>query len=169
MGSNNRWNQATVLSISERLRQIRAKTGALTRAAVVEDARPEGSPLHQYFEWDDTAAAEAWRLNQAGEMIAKVQVVIDTSQGARPMRQWLHVEVDNVPQYQHVEEIRRDPELTAQVLAAAKSDLDGWAARYEVYKEFFAHVEEVRKISKRLPQTPPKKSKTSTKGPRRKK
>lgn len=41
---------------------------------VVDAARPEGSPLHHYFEWDDRRAAEGFRQLQAGRMTRAIQV-----------------------------------------------------------------------------------------------
>lgn len=41
---------------------------------VVDAARPEGSPLHRYFEWDDRRAAEGFRQLQAGRMTRAICV-----------------------------------------------------------------------------------------------
>jgi hypothetical protein len=41
---------------------------------VVEEASDDESPLHQYFEWDDTEAAHAYRLQQARGLIRRMTV-----------------------------------------------------------------------------------------------
>lgn len=53
-----------------------APDGVLTPAAVVDAARDESHPLHDRFEWDDSKAAEAHRLNQARVLIRSVRVVV---------------------------------------------------------------------------------------------
>src|SRR3954451_3006050 len=41
---------------------------------IVEAARPEASPLHRYFEWNDQRAAEGFRQMQAGRMARTIRV-----------------------------------------------------------------------------------------------
>lgn len=44
----------------------------LTPKNLVEEARPEDSPLHPEFDWDDTVAAEKWREEQARQVIKTI-------------------------------------------------------------------------------------------------
>lgn len=53
--------------------------GRLTPEAVVEDARDEHSPLHDFFEWDDSEASHQYRLWQARTVIKSVNLVTVTS------------------------------------------------------------------------------------------
>ena len=53
------------------LERIRKKFG-LTPRNVVEQSRPDDSPLHGCFEWDDSAAAERYREGQARTIIRAV-------------------------------------------------------------------------------------------------
>lgn len=59
-------------AIQDRLRQINDERGDMTPALVVEDARDPDSPLHDQFDWSDTAAACKWRLHQARCLIRTV-------------------------------------------------------------------------------------------------
>ena len=45
------------------------KTGNLTPQELIEKARSEDSPLHKYFEWDDTIAGGRYRLLQAAKYL----------------------------------------------------------------------------------------------------
>jgi hypothetical protein len=60
--------------VSELQRVAQSHDGFLNARAVLDAARPEGSLLHGYFDWDDTAAAERWRLTQAGNLVRRVRV-----------------------------------------------------------------------------------------------
>jgi hypothetical protein len=51
----------------------------LTPAAVVEAARPARSPLHDYFNWDDRAAAASYREEQARNLIQSYRYVVTTT------------------------------------------------------------------------------------------
>lgn len=46
----------------EHLRLIQSKEGRLDPREVLRDARNANSPLHDLFEWDDSAAADAYRM-----------------------------------------------------------------------------------------------------------
>ena len=50
---------------------------AIDAPIVVEKARNKKSVLHSYFEWDDSAAAEEYRLVQARELIRSLVVVVE--------------------------------------------------------------------------------------------
>lgn len=63
------------------LAEIEAKSGNLTAFNVVDAARPKRSPLHGAFEWDNTVAAESWRLEQARSMIKSIEIVTIDDQG----------------------------------------------------------------------------------------
>lgn len=69
-------NQEEVRSELER---IANEDGSLTPEMVVQAARDESSPLHDYFQWDSKIAAHAWRLEQARSLIRSVHVVITTT------------------------------------------------------------------------------------------
>lgn len=53
-----------------------ASGGRLTPQAVLEEAESAESPLHGWFEWDDTVAAAAYRLDQARDLIRSVEVTL---------------------------------------------------------------------------------------------
>jgi len=50
--------------------------GRITPKQVLETAKDKKSPLHSYFEWDDTEAAYKWRIEQARELIRRVKIEI---------------------------------------------------------------------------------------------
>lgn len=59
--------------VAKRLRELE-REGRLRPADVVDAARPADSPLHSHFEWDDGAAAERYRLNQARTLIRSITI-----------------------------------------------------------------------------------------------
>lgn len=56
------------------LTRIYEANGELTPQAVVDDARPVKSELHNRFEWDNKVAGEAYRCSQAAELIRSVRI-----------------------------------------------------------------------------------------------
>lgn len=73
-------------SALEELERIYVRDGALTSVAVVEAARPEESPLHHRFEWDDHVASDLYRLTQAAALIRSVHVTIQVQGRKDPSR-----------------------------------------------------------------------------------
>lgn len=67
-------------AVRERLERIRIREkGILTPDAVVDDAQDISSPLHAYFTWDDSEAANQFRLDQARTLIRNVKVEVTTT------------------------------------------------------------------------------------------
>ena len=61
--------------VGDTLQRIEKQNGVVTPASVVKIAEPKNAPLHPCFEWDDTKAAEKFRLDQARLIIRSVEVV----------------------------------------------------------------------------------------------
>lgn len=61
------------------LEEIERKRGKVTAQTVVEEARDETHVLHGEFDWDDSSAANQWRLAQAREIIraARIEITVD--------------------------------------------------------------------------------------------
>ena len=56
--------------IVELKRIASANDNKLEPEVVVQEASSDDSPLHKYFEWDDSVAGQRWRVHQARMMIA---------------------------------------------------------------------------------------------------
>ena len=59
--------------VAKRLSELE-REGRLLPADVVDDARDADSPLHSHFEWDDSIAAEHYRLDQARNLIRSIKI-----------------------------------------------------------------------------------------------
>lgn len=65
---------------AEALAAIADAAGRLTPDAVIKAAKNPRHPLHDAFEWDDTKAGHAWRVEQARDLIARVRVEVTESE-----------------------------------------------------------------------------------------
>lgn len=63
-------------NVIQRLKELETD-GELTPDAVLADAESVDSPLHGYFDWDDTSAAHKYRIDQARTLIRSVRVVMN--------------------------------------------------------------------------------------------
>jgi len=61
---------------AEALTAIADAEGRLTPNAVIKAAANPRHPLHDAFEWDDTKAGHAYRIDQARALIARVRIEV---------------------------------------------------------------------------------------------
>lgn len=63
------------------------KGGSVTSGDLLEAARPEESPFHKHFTWDNLAAAEAFRLHQANVLLGAIHVrIVDEQDSSQVLR-----------------------------------------------------------------------------------
>lgn len=137
------------------LELIRQKTGGkLQPEDVVDDAKNPNSPLHSFFEWDDTAAAHEHRLKQARSLIRTVVAVYKENPKSEPVRAYIHVRpspataaADDKPYYTEVTEALSVPSTRRSILLRAKADLESWQKRYKDLKELADIVRKVEALA----------------------
>lgn len=67
-------------AVGEALARIgKQNDGVIAARDVVAEARARTSPLHDFFTWDDTAAAREHRLHQAKKLVKAVVVTVPDS------------------------------------------------------------------------------------------
>lgn len=66
----------SIEKVVDSLRELERDNGRLLPGDVVEAARAPESPLHSHFNWDDSDAAEKYRLMQARTLIRTVKLEI---------------------------------------------------------------------------------------------
>lgn len=110
--------------------------GELTPQDVVADARNPNSPLHSFFEWNDGAAAEAYRLGQARGLIrAVVAVYVQDDKPAVRHRMFVHIPEPSAPHYREVGHAMSQARTRDLVLRQAWQELQAWRKRYRDLRE----------------------------------
>lgn len=115
-------------------RLVKVHKQRLAAEDVVAAAANPISPLHSIFEWDDTAAAREYRVEQARRLLRSIQITILTPKGA-PITTRLTVatEKPNTPgkrQYSTTEYALSDADLRAEVLRQALRELAAFRRKY---------------------------------------
>jgi hypothetical protein len=107
--------------------------GKLSPQQVVERAHVRSHPLHQHFTWNDTAAADKWRLEEARSIIRSIVAVrpdVDGEEQA-PVRKWVSADDRNGVRYHSVESVVQSSDLQHAVIRRASRDLLAWENRYQ--------------------------------------
>jgi hypothetical protein len=135
----------TVGAELERIRDRNA--GKLDPDMVVHYAKSSNHPLHPLFEWDDNVAAQAYRVDQARQVIRSIEVVVDEAPRAKPTRAFVSVVQDRSRHYTSVQVAMSDEQLRGQVVAQALVELEAWRKRYAELMELanvFAAIDQAR-------------------------
>ena len=142
--------------IGERLDLLEQGHGSLTPAAVVDDARPEESPLHPCFTWVDSEAAEKWRLSEARYLMRSVAVVIErpAQDGASDekrepitIRAFYNVRPEGEnPVYRSTVVVMTEPDMRAQVLSSLRSSMASYRRQLVELGEYTEIVTAVDKV-----------------------
>jgi hypothetical protein len=124
------------------LEDLRVKAGgSLLPVDIVERARSENSALHRYFEWSDTEAAEAYRLNQARGVIRAVVRFVPSNVGTQEVRAYLSLPSDRATTggYRAVTDVIDD----AAMLDEAIKEITRWIARMQARYSAFDQLRPV--------------------------
>jgi hypothetical protein len=115
------------------------RDGGVSPEALVDEARPLTSPAHKHFTWDDGAAAEAYRREEARHLIRAI-VIVRVAPPTSPkvtvtVPAFESVTTAGERTYQPVADVMSKPSLLAQVEPRFVADLTQMRARYAAYIE----------------------------------
>jgi hypothetical protein len=138
------------LAIARELRRIAKQNGGLLLPqSVVEAARPQNSPLHSRFEWDDTEAAESYRLWQARQLI---RVVVEQIAGvAAPTEVFVSLSPDRSRGhgYRVTTEVMSDAAMRGILLQDALDELNVFRHKYARLRELAIVFSAIRKVKRK--------------------
>lgn len=104
-------------------------------AQILEKARDKTTELHKCFEWDDSVAAEKFRLQQARTVICHLVIKeVEEKTGATPKRIFHRTETTGG--YKSIEFILQDQTEYEKLLEMAKRELQAFKAKYHSLSEF---------------------------------
>lgn len=145
------------------IEEIESQHGTVTSELFLEASRAEDSPTHDVFEWDDSAAAEKYRLHQASRTICAIRVVIQDAENAgtnegknrardeplpRLPRAFINIVSDDSKKarYMNVRDALSDEETRAAVLMRAVRELRAFQEKYERLQELAEVFSAINKL-----------------------
>ena len=114
--------------VETELKRIYEESGRLVPEEVVESARLKSSPLHSRFEWDNKRAGHLYRVEQAREMIRRVEAIVYEM----PVRRYVHIESDKA--YHDVEHAMERHDWRAELLAEFERDAKRFQSRWATHR-----------------------------------
>lgn len=110
--------------------------GVIRPADVVERARDPESAMHGWFEWDESAAAQEFRLYQARKLL-RVHVTVEQREDS-PTRAFVSLSSDRKVEgggYRALDDVMSDEALRAQLLRDALAELRCAQQKYRHLKQ----------------------------------
>lgn len=128
---------------------LRDASGMLSPAAVVDFARNPKTALHSRFTWDNSEAAEQWRLHEARNVI-RVYVYVPEGQ-TEPVRAYVSLRQDRHAEggYRAIRDVLTDEELSEQLLSEALDELRVFRRKYQQLKELHAVFAEIDQLQEK--------------------
>lgn len=124
---------------------IEERGGELSPRELVEYARKKNSPLHPLFEWDESKAAEAYRVSQASGHLRMVKITVVKDGVTHTPRACYSVTVNDDDDGARrtnasYDRVKGSPDLARQVIARASGEIKAWRHRYASYSKVFEDV-----------------------------
>lgn len=130
--------------IGESLEKIRRERGGELRPHdVVEAARDPSHALHRHFEWNDSKAASAYRLDQARSLVRIVRVIDDTVERGHT-RAFVSVTADHRTTYRSMDDVKASVDLRDAVLKSLDGELAAIQRRYREFRDICEQIEPIR-------------------------
>lgn len=137
-----RMGKKSATNAGRELERLTKVNGGLTADNVVDTARSTASPLHEFFEWNNTVAAQQYRLEQARHLMRSVVVIYDGPTGdLGPVRAFIAFQsqpgilCEEHGRYVAMHRILTEPELRDQLVNEAMAEHIRWEKRYQHLKE----------------------------------
>lgn len=139
-----------VIAALERI--AKANHGELRVQDVVKAARPAASPLHSWFNWDDSEAAQQWRLQQARQLLRVTVAYIGDDEESIPIRVFVSLSTDRYNGkgggYRVTTAVLSDAERRQQLLDDALEEMKRFRAKYAELKELADVFSAMRRVKR---------------------
>ncbi len=124
----------------ECLDMLQDKHGVIEPRMVLTEAKKKSSPLHDYFEWDNTRAANKYRLHQARALVNHIEITIVYDDGKEGTVRRFHnisvVEQGEKRQcYVNIKTVADNEDYIEQIVERAFREANAWRERYKHYEK----------------------------------
>jgi hypothetical protein len=126
---------------------LRRGDGTIHPEDVVESARATDSPLHTYFEWDDSAAAAAYRIDQARHLLRVTVTHLPTGSESTRVRAFVSLSTD--AGYRPIGAVLINSQHRQQLLADARAEMERFERKYGHLTELAEVITAMRSVDRR--------------------
>lgn len=128
------YSKVSAQTAGEHIEELERQLGEVTPKILLDDSRPVDAVLHSLYEWDDTEAAEKWRLQQSKNIIGNLVIVSVENLGEinEPVRAFVSVSNRNEKaSYVSTVTALSNEETRQRVLKNAEAELHMFTQKYK--------------------------------------
>jgi hypothetical protein len=138
------------LALAELQRIANINGGLLRPSDVVRAAKAKTSPLHSRFQWNDTKAAQEYRLWQARQLI-RVMVTVLPGGSEEPQRVWVSLDKDTQKEgYRSLVAVMSDKTMREALLRQSFEEMEYFQQKYEALTELSSVFSVMRKVRRKF-------------------
>ena len=112
--------------------------GEVSPAMVVQEAKKKNSPLHNCFDWNNTKAAEKWRMHQARLLLGSIVINFEYSE-PETVRAFLNIQTPGKQTYYHINSIIDDEGKMQIIIDQLKRKLSLISEQLKTYENLKEH------------------------------
>lgn len=171
------WNPKIKAEIvGEVFSEIEMRDGSVTSESFLDASRSEDSPTHSIFEWDDSIAAERYRLQQSKTIISQLQIEVVIDDSVDSVKE-LEVQIEDAPEesirkvpayvnvnpygrfgssnhtkasYVNLEKVMSDEDMRKTVLENVLNELSVYQRKYFMYQELEEIFDAISSVKKKM-------------------
>lgn len=135
------------------IESLQEEQGTVTCENLLDSARPDESVIHPCYEWDDSIAAEKYRLGQSKNILSNlVRVEVTEEESAEPKvtRAFVNVVepsgINEHGKYVRIETAMSDGEMRSIVLRRALNELAMFRKKYADLSELARVFDAIREV-----------------------
>lgn len=128
------------------------KSVGLTAENLLNRAKDKKSLLHDFFDWDNSSAAEKWRLHEARHVVNEIKIIVDQ----KSLYNYENVKVTILSpetgeliqerQYKSHVDIMNSEDFRKQMITTALNHITYWEDKYKHYKELQPIFNSIHKV-----------------------
>lgn len=135
--------------VAEHIKHLESQYGEVTSKIFLESARDESSEMHNLFEWDDTKAAEQWRVQQASVIISSIRVNV-VEEEKEPIKTRAYVQYEpRQSGYISVGKALSEEDKRHKVIAQARKEASWFIEKYKAFEELADVIDAMNGFLKR--------------------
>ena len=103
------------INLKQELTNVKEKYGSLSAHTVLAEAKKKSSPLHKFFEWDDSIASHKWRLHEARMLITTAKVYVNEQVSPDTVRAFVSLKTDDGRRFVDTSEAMTNEDLALEL------------------------------------------------------
>ena len=111
------------VNLTEELLKIHTKYGSLTSENVLKEAKKKRHPLHPHFDWDDTEAANRWRVHQSNMLISQARITIAEHE-EKKIHAFVSINKEGRREFIYTADALEDKQMLFQIFSQLKNRIE---------------------------------------------